>query len=640
MRNSWLGTVWLGAVWWAGCVALVACGGGGGREDAGEETLDAFEALDVGTGDAHVAPDAFVEGPLVPIQVCPGPGCETSGGVLEAGASAVAITPEPGSFDLVLGPDGLLDDDHLYEPGRDADTIEDTNGNGRDDPAWMAGFAMGRAATGVHDDQWARALALRSGETTVVFCVIDSVGYMINEMDAVRAMVPPELGVDHVFMAATHTHQARDTVGIWGPDPSATGLDPGYLARVRERAVQAIREAVERLTPATMELVSFRLGELDLDPETPGVQAEVRRFVGDSRDPFILDDQVRMMRFVRADGGEAEGTPPTPDASGSRAPAGPRTSTIATWVNFATHPEYMGSRQRELSSDLAHYLRATIERGADGPDADDAIDVPGVGGVALFWNGAQGVQIGPNRLLLEDWDGSPVPTGSVRTAEHVGTMLGYWALRALDPDDDAVPTRRTILDGTGVPIAFRRARFFVRVQNTAYHIALFNGLFDREVFHYEPGRSINFRRNQNIPEVETELAVIRIGPAELFTMPGELDPLLFVGTEGERAHTPASYNGGDPIDATLENAPRLPAEGVPHVLELRDADVDRDDVWLLGLTNDYLGYFVPEFDYQLHDVAPFLVEAPGRHYDETNSIGPEGWPRIFGKLEELVRYEP
>ncbi len=616
--------------------AIVGCGVEDGGADGGPDAGEA--ARDAGAADAFVSPDAFIEPPLVPIQLCPGPGCETGEGVLEAGASAVAITPEPGTFDRVLGPDGLLDDDHLYDPGRDGDSIEDTNGNGRADAAWMAGFAMGRAATGVHDDQWARALALRSGETTIVFCVIDSVGYMVNEMDAVRAMIPPELGVDHVFMAATHTHQARDTVGIWGPDVSATGLDPEYMARVRERAAQAIREAVGRLVPATLELVSFRLGELDLDPSTPGTQAESRRFVGDNRDPFILDDQVRMMRLVRADGGEAEGTPPTPDASGSRAPAGPRTSTIATWINFAVHPEYMGSRQRELSSDLAHYLRSTIERGAD-PDGDGAIDVPGVGGIAIFWNGALGVQIGPNKLLLQDWDGTPLDAleGPAR-AEHVGTRLGYWALRALDPSDDPMGARRTTLDASAVPIAFRRARFFVRVQNTAYHIALFNGLFDREVFNYVPGRTISFRRNQNIPEVETELATIRIGPAELFTIPGELDPMLFVGTRGDRAHTPPSYNGGDPVVHDAENAPRIPTEEIPHILELRDADVERDDVWLLGLTNDYLGYFLPEFDYELSDSAPFLVEAPGRHYEETNSIGPEGWPRIFGKLVELVGY--
>jgi hypothetical protein len=49
---------------------------------------------------------------------------------------------------------------------------------------------------------------------------------------------------------------------------------------------------------------------------------------------------------------------------------------------------------------------------------------------------------------------------------------------------------------------------------------------------------------------------------------------------------------------------------------------------------------VPDFDYELNSAVPFLTEAPGQHYEETNSIGPEGWSRLWGKLVELVRYTP
>ncbi len=619
-------------------VASIGCGGPEATPDAG---VDAAVIADDAPRDAGVdaARDAAPEGPLVPVQICPGPGCETNTGMLEVGASAITITPEPGTYDIVLGPDGMPDDDSDYDPAGDGDTIEDTNGNGRDDPAWIAGFGMGRGAIGARNDQWARAIALRAGDTTIVLCVIDTVGYMINHMDLVRRMIPAELEVDYVFMAATHVHEARDTVGIWGADLSSTGRDPDYMRFVQERAAEAIEEAVERLAPATVEMVSFRLSQIDQDGTMDGLQPEIRRYLGDNRDPFILDDQIRLMRFVRADGMDAPGTPATPDATGSRAPAGPRTSTIATLINFGAHAEYEGSNERELSSDIGHSLRTTIERGGDGPDANTDPEVPGVGGIAVFWNGAIGSQIGPNELLLRDWDGTEVPDEGSRASEHVGSQIGYWALRAL-VDEDALPARRTELDGSMVPISFRRARFFVRIQNTAYHVAFRSGLFDREVFNYDPARPISFARNANIPEAETELAVIRIGPAQLFTMPGELDPMLFIGTRGDRAYTPPSYHGGMPVPDGIENPPVIPTEEIPHVLQLRDDDVDPDDVWLLGLTNDFLGYFIPEFDYELNSGVPFLAEAPGQHYEETNSIGPEGWPRIFGKLVELVGYEP
>jgi hypothetical protein len=620
----------------AACAA--GCGGDDAPPDAGldadvqDAAADAFAGTDANR-------DAAPEGPLVPAQICPGPGCETNDTALEVGAAAVPITPEPGTFDMILGPDGLPDDDAEYDPAGDGDSIEDTNGNGRDDPAWIAGFGMGRGANGVQNDQWARAIALRNGDTTVVLCVVDTVGFMINHMDLARAMVPASAGVDYVFMGSTHVHEARDTVGIWGADISSSGLDPEYMAFVQRQAAAAITQAVERLAPASVEMVSFRLSDVDQDPVAPGVQPEVRRYLGDNRDPFILDDQIRMMRFVRADGMPAPGTPPTPDASGSRAPAGPSTSTIATLINFAAHPEYEGSRQRELSSDIGHWVRAAIETGADGPDPDTDPEVPGVGGIAVFFNGALGSQIGPNELLLRDWDGAEVPEDTQATSRHVGSHLGYWALRALAGDGE-LPARRTELDGSMVPISFRRARFYVRIQNTAYHVAFRSGLFDREVYNYEPGRPISFQRNANIPEAETELSVLRLGPAQLFTIPGELDPMLFVGTRGERAYTPPSYNGGDPVPAGIENPPEIPADEIPHVLQLRDDDVAADDVWLLGLTGDFLGYFLPDFDYELNGAVPFLTEAPGQHYEETNSIGPEGWPRLWSKLEELLAFEP
>ena len=67
-----------------------------------------------------------------------------------------------------------------------------------------------------------------------------------------------------------------------------------------------------------------------------------------------------------------------------------------------------------------------------------------------------------------------------------------------------------------LPLSFRLARFFVRIQNTAYHVAFPSNLFGgRQVYNYDTRRPISFQRNSNIPAVETELAVIRIGPAAL-----------------------------------------------------------------------------------------------------------------------------
>ncbi|MCZ7683139.1 MAG: hypothetical protein M5U28_31765 [Sandaracinaceae bacterium] len=80
------------------------------------------------------------------------------------------------------------------------------------------------------------------------------------------------------------------------------------------------------------------------------------------------------------------------------------------------------------------------------------------------------------------------------------------------------------------------------------------------------------------------------------------------------------------------------APGPPYLRDL--AREDADQVWLLGLTNDFLGYFIPEFDYELGPGVPYLTEAPGSHYEETNSIGQDGWPRLHDKMRQLLEWRP
>ena len=63
-------------------------------------------------------------------------------------------------------------------------------------------------------------------------------------------------------------------------------------------------------------------------------------------------------------------------------------------------------------------------------------------------------------------------------------------------------------------------------------------------------------------------------------------------------------------------------------------------MFLFGLTEDFLGYFVPEFDYVLDARSPYLEEAPGDHYEETNSVGVHGWPTIRNEMEQLLAWRP
>ena len=553
--------------------ALVAC----------DDTAPPDAGTDAATSDA--APPDAGDLPLEPDQVCPGgDGCaDTGDDALYAGAAAVTVTP---SFDDVERLTVDVDGDGVFDP-EDGDNYEDANGNGLYDAIWLAGFGYGRAATDILNDTWARALVLRQNETTIAFVAIDVVGFFLDDMDPIRELVA-DLDVDTVVISATHVHETRDTIGIWGRTIDETGRSPAYIAYIQQRAAQAVREAVTGLRRSHVQYASLLLRD------QPG---GVRRYVSDSRDPQVIDDQVRVMRFLEPTG-----------------------ETIATLVNYAAHPEYMGSSNTSLSSDFPHWLREGIEEGAV---ASDGTSLPGVGGVCVFVNGALGSQIGPNRVRLQTWAGDPVSRGT-EAAQTMGSQVASFVLTALGPDGGSVTDETADL-------GFRRARFFVKIQNRRYHIAYLQDLFVREVYNWDMSHAI---RAGNEPDVISEIEVIDVGRAQMITAPGELDPALFVGGYD------GAYADGEPVvDTTQINPPDLSmAPSGPYLRDLARADADQ--VWLLGLTNDFLGYLIPEFDYVLDPGLPYIGEAPGDHYEETNSIGIDGSPRILGKLEELLTWTP
>jgi hypothetical protein len=552
---------------------LLGCGGGA-PADAGH---------DAGARDAGADAGDL---PVVPDHMCPGdPSCADEGDdVLHAGAAALTTTPVLSEYETDWTD---VDGDAAFSPGN-GDTFVDENGDGRFSGIWIAGFGMARAAQGVRDDQWARAIVLRQNETTIAFVALDVIGWFLDDAEPIREMVS-DLDIDYVVVSATHVHEAFDTIGIWGIDTGTTGRDPAYMDYVQTQAAQAIRDAYGALAPSHIQYASARLRD------QPG---GTHQYVSDSRDPHIIDDEVRILRFV--------------DASSSE--------TIATLVNASAHPEYSGPDNLLLSSDYPHHLRDGIENGVDGPDGTR---VEGVGGIAVFVNGALGVQIGPGGVALRSWAGDPVPRYTPEAPQTLGTQLAYFVLQALGPTGGSI-TEET------ADLGFRSFRFYVTIENQRYHIAYLTELFTRELYNFNPEHRI---REGNLPDVLTEIAVIDVGGAQMITAPGELDPALFVGGY-DGSYTP---EGIDIVDLSAENPPDLSmAPPAPYLRDLARADARQ--VWLLGLTNDFLGYFVPPFDYELAAGAPYIGEAPGDHYEETNSIGEHAWPRIERKIQELLAY--
>src|SRR5579884_3355642 len=84
-------------------------------------------------------------------------------------------------------------------------------------PVYMAGFGHHRRATSIHDELWARCLAIGSDRMPLALCGVDSIGLFREDVVRIRELVRKQYGKDvDVVVAALHDHEAPDTMGLWG----------------------------------------------------------------------------------------------------------------------------------------------------------------------------------------------------------------------------------------------------------------------------------------------------------------------------------------------------------------------------------------------------------------------------------------
>lgn len=220
---------------------------------------------------------------------------------------------------------------------------------GRDD--WVAGgFASlplagyadrrGASATGVHDELFVRALALRVGGETLVFTSFDMLLVPGAVAEALARRLP-ELGLERrqLYLGATHTHSS---FGGWDDRLAARFVagrsQPAVVEWIERQAAASIREALADLRPATLRQGAVEAPDMienSLSADGTPVNAIM---------PFIAVEQ---------DGGRR-----------------------AVLTSFGAHPTLVPASVRELSGDYPGFLAAALE--ADGFD------------MALFLAGAVG----------------------------------------------------------------------------------------------------------------------------------------------------------------------------------------------------------------------------------------------------------
>ena len=89
------------------------------------------------------------------------------------------------------------------------------------------------------------------------------------------------------------------------------------------------------------------------------------------------------------------------------------------------------------------------------------------------------------------------------------------------------------------------------------------------------------------------------------------------------------------FDSNNPNPPDIStAPPPPYLLDY----VDSKYKYMVGLANDELGYLVPPWRFELDPDQPWIEDAPGDHYCETNSTSVETFPLVQKNLQGLALF--
>lgn len=145
-------------------------------------------------------------------------------------------------------------------------------------PVFLAGFSKNRRAETIHDDLFVRALALKDEKTILVLAALDLIGFFRPYALEIAHHVQKKAPGVQVIVASIHNHHAPDTMGLWGPDQKTSGVDPAYLAKLKDKIVVTILASLAKMQPSTLKATSVNV---------PGVAKN-------ARDPEIVDDELTL----------------------------------------------------------------------------------------------------------------------------------------------------------------------------------------------------------------------------------------------------------------------------------------------------------------------------------------------------------
>jgi len=302
--------------------------------------------------------------------------------------------------------------------------------------------------TGFKGELTVRAFVLEKGATRIAIVSVDNIGWPAYLGDRSRQLIKG-IAPENVLIGATHAHSCPDAYGFTD-EKGNTGADLKYLDWCVTQIADAVNEAVSKLEPASLKTaVGEAKGKIAYN-----YYAEK-----------LYDPRMGVIQAI-ATSGKNTGKP------------------IATLVNYATHPEILGTDRKLISPDLCGPLYDRIESK--------------VGGMAIFMNSAQGGMVTAdtrreNGKEANDWD----------ECIRIGNLMADEALRIIEPaqkqeNPDLYCASKVIT----FPIDSEAMRF---------------------VFKHSP-LAAQAAKNNDFSTVSTRLNLLNIGKAQVVTIPGEALP--------------------------------------------------------------------------------------------------------------------
>lgn len=310
------------------------------------------------------------------------------------------------------------------------------------------GMGTPEIPTGKKGDLFARTIVLEKGETRVAIVSIDNLGWPAYLGDRSRKLIKG-IAPENVLIGVTHTHSAPDAYAF--PDEKGnTAADLEYLDWCVKQVADAVNEALAKLEPASLKIA---VGEAK------------GKIAYNYYAPELYDRRMGVIQAVATSGKNA-GNP------------------IATLINYATHPEILGTDSKLISPDLCGPLYDRIEEKG--------------GGVALFMNSAQGGMVTADTRLengkeANDWN----------ECIRIGNLMADEALRIVEPAQT--------LENPELFCASKMIEFPIESEVMQYVLKNSPLVAEED-------------RNGDFTKIKTRINLLNIGKAQVITIPGEALP--------------------------------------------------------------------------------------------------------------------